>query len=189
MPAVRAWPALTVRSVVPSAEILSFTCFCAPRPSATTAITAATPMTMPSIVNSDRSLFARSAPSATRRVSAISMGLVPPSRSAATTTRRAAAQRAHRALHLVVLRLALGLKRGGTEHRDLVSLLQSVADDFSVVVVGYAEADGLSFPCGSLLHEHEAGARTRTAVALLAEAAARATTTARTTARTCRCTA
>src|ERR1035437_4077385 len=181
MPLVRAWPALTVRSVVPSAEMRSFTCFCAPRPSATTAITAATPMTMPSIVSSDRSLFARSAPSATRRVSAISMELVPPSRSAATTTRCASAQRARAGLHAVILRLARGLQGCRAEHRDLVSLLQAVPDDFGVVVVGDAEADRPRFPCGSLLHEHEARARTRTAVALLAEAAAR--TAARTAAR------
>ena len=51
----------------------SFTALCAPVPSATIAITAATPITMPSIVSSERSLLARSAPSATRMISPMSM--------------------------------------------------------------------------------------------------------------------
>ena len=59
----------TESSVVPSAEMRAFTDCCAPRPSATTAMTAPTPMTTPSIVRKDRSLLARSAPSATAMIS------------------------------------------------------------------------------------------------------------------------
>src|SRR5512140_2710011 len=60
---------MTVSIVVPSDEIRSFTACCAPRPSATTAITAPTPITMPSIVSSERSLLTRSALSATAMIS------------------------------------------------------------------------------------------------------------------------
>ena len=68
-PAPRACPGVTVSSVVPRAAMRSFTDCWAPRPSATIAITAATPMTMPSMVRNERSLFARSASTATCRVS------------------------------------------------------------------------------------------------------------------------
>src|SRR6185312_3777491 len=127
-------------------------------------------MTMPSIVNSDRSLFARSAPSATRRVSAISMRLSPP---AAAASGRSATQRARTGLHLVVLCLALGLQRRRAQHRDLVAFLQAVVEDFRVIVVGDAEPDRLGDPGVAALHEHEARARTRAAVRALAEARAR----------------
>ena len=73
-PMPNAWPGITVSSVVPNAEIRSFTAFCAPLPSAIMAITAATPITMPSIVSSERSLFALSAPSATLMISPMSIG-------------------------------------------------------------------------------------------------------------------
>src|SRR5687768_7927874 len=63
---------MMVSSVVPRALMRSRTACCAPRPSAIIAITAATPMTIPSIVRNDRILLARSAPSATRRISPIS---------------------------------------------------------------------------------------------------------------------
>jgi hypothetical protein len=69
----RCCPGITVSSVVPSDEMRSFTAVCAPVPIATIAMTAATPMTMPSIVSTERSLFARSAPSATAIVSPNSM--------------------------------------------------------------------------------------------------------------------
>ena len=47
---------MTVMSVVPSDVIRSLTDACAPVPSATIAITAPTPMMMPSIVSIERSL-------------------------------------------------------------------------------------------------------------------------------------
>src|SRR5690349_6556123 len=47
----------------------SWTAFCAPEPSAIMVMTAPTPMMMPSMVSSDRSLLARSASSATRMIS------------------------------------------------------------------------------------------------------------------------
>src|SRR5687768_7460924 len=71
-PRPNCWPGMIVSSVVPRALMRSRTACCAPRPRAIIAITAATPMTMPSIVRNDRILLARSAPSATRRISPIS---------------------------------------------------------------------------------------------------------------------
>src|SRR5438874_9049464 len=60
-------------SVGPSAAMRACTAFCAPLPSATMVITAPTPMMMPSIVSNDRSLLARIAWSATRKISPRSM--------------------------------------------------------------------------------------------------------------------
>src|SRR4051812_14527490 len=68
-PGAKICPGETDNSVVPSALIRAFTDSCAPRPSATTAITAPTPITTPSIVRNERSLFALKAPSATPIVS------------------------------------------------------------------------------------------------------------------------
>ena len=53
------WPAKTVNTLAPSAVIRSSTAFCAPLPSATMVMTAPTPMMMPSIVSTARSLLAR----------------------------------------------------------------------------------------------------------------------------------
>src|SRR6185437_13342360 len=69
MPPLRSCVASIWSTVVPSFEIRSCTDCCAPLPIATIAITAATPMTMPSIVRSDRSLLARNAASAIRKTS------------------------------------------------------------------------------------------------------------------------
>src|SRR3954453_6222493 len=68
-PPKRAWPAKTVTTLAPSAAIRSCTAFWAPVPSATMMITAPTPMMMPSMVSSDRSLLARIARKATTTVS------------------------------------------------------------------------------------------------------------------------
>jgi hypothetical protein len=76
-PMPRCCPGITVSSVVPSELIRSFTADCAPVPSATTAMTAATPITMPSMVSRERSLLARSAPRATRTISPMSIVLLP----------------------------------------------------------------------------------------------------------------
>src|SRR5512146_894827 len=59
--------------VVPSRAMRSFTALSAPLPRAIIAITAPTPMMMPSIVSNDRSAFARSDAKATARISVRSM--------------------------------------------------------------------------------------------------------------------
>src|SRR5258705_7147536 len=64
---------------------------CAPRPSATIAMTAPTPITIPSMVKKERSLFARSASSATETVPPISMLRPSAGTPAATPTAAAAA--------------------------------------------------------------------------------------------------
>ena len=51
-------PGITISRFVPIAENRSRTCFCAPLPIASIAITAPTPMMMPSIARNERSLFA-----------------------------------------------------------------------------------------------------------------------------------
>src|SRR5687767_2586924 len=90
---------MIVRRVVPSALMRSRTACCAPRPSAIIAITAATPMTMPSIVRNDRILLARSAPSATRRISPISTLSPSAARGAATAAAPASSRPALLPLH------------------------------------------------------------------------------------------
>src|SRR5205823_2910010 len=67
------WPGYTLSNVGPSAWIRSCTDFCAPDPSAIIVMTAPTPMMMPSMVSSERSLFARSASRATAMISPSSM--------------------------------------------------------------------------------------------------------------------
>src|SRR5689334_7126116 len=66
------------RTVVPRRAIRSLTAFSAPFPSAIMAITAATPITMPSIVRSERSLLARNAANATRTTSPPVPNTMPP---------------------------------------------------------------------------------------------------------------
>src|SRR5687768_16297529 len=148
------------------AAMRSFTAFCAPRPRATTAMSADTPMTMPSIVRKERSLLARSAPSATLTVSPISIGSALPA--AATTAagrrprrtgatragptragaaaaplaaRRAAAERVHALPHLLVLVVALHLQRRGGEQRHALPLLDA-ADHLGEVEVADPQPDG-----------------------------------------------
>src|SRR4029434_698818 len=60
-PNERMLPDQTWRVLVPMAAISSCTCFCAPAPRLTIAITAPTPMMMPSIVRIERILFRFSA--------------------------------------------------------------------------------------------------------------------------------
>src|SRR5688500_749305 len=141
-------PGMIVSSVVPRALMRSRTACCAPRPSAIIAITAATPMTMPSIVRNDRILLARSAPSATRRISPIST--LPPSaaRGAATAAATAAsgptllplhaghAAAGHPAEPLQLLLPALLQRRRGQD-RHLLTLGEP-RSHFRVVVVGDA---------------------------------------------------
>ncbi len=62
------------RTVVPRRSMRSRIEFCAPFPSATIAMTAAIPITIPSIVRADRILLARSAARATPIVSVSSIG-------------------------------------------------------------------------------------------------------------------
>src|SRR5215210_4669367 len=68
-----ACPAKTVNTLAPRAAIRSCTAFWAPLPNATMVITAPTPMMMPSMVSTDRSMLARIDCSATATVSPSSM--------------------------------------------------------------------------------------------------------------------
>src|SRR5687768_10232173 len=146
-PRPNCWPGMIVSSVVPRALMRSRTACCAPRPRAIIAITAATPMTMPSIVRNDRILLARSAPSATRRISPIST--LPPSAAWGAATAAAASSRPallplhaghaaarHPAEALELLLPALLQCRRGQD-RHLLTLGEP-RSDFRVVVVGDA---------------------------------------------------
>src|SRR5687767_7856582 len=120
----------------------SRTACCAPRPRAIIAMTAATPMTMPSIVRNERILLARSAPSATARISPISTS---PSSAAWGTTsgtaRRAALLTLHaghaaarHAAEALELLLAPLLERRGRDDRDPLAFGQAGKDLGEVVV-------------------------------------------------------
>ncbi len=63
-----ALPEKTVMTFCPSAAMRACTCALAPRPSATMAMTAPTPMMIPSIVSTVRILFRRNARNATLRI-------------------------------------------------------------------------------------------------------------------------
>ena len=69
------WPAITDSTLAPRFSICSSTARCAPAPSATIVITAATPMMMPSMVKLDRSRLATMDSRATRTVSNNDMAL------------------------------------------------------------------------------------------------------------------
>src|SRR5688572_20887108 len=140
-------PGMMVSKVVPSALMRSRTACCAPRPSAIIAMTAATPMTMPSIVRNDRILLARSAPRATRRISPIST-LPSPAAWRASASGSAGSAATLLALHpwdaaaghateAVELLLSTLLKRRGGQNRDLFAFGQARAH-LGVVVVGDA---------------------------------------------------
>ena len=62
-------PEKTTSMFVPSELICRSTSRDAPEPMATSMMTDATPMTMPSVVNIERSMLVRSAESATRKLS------------------------------------------------------------------------------------------------------------------------
>src|SRR5688572_13985796 len=131
-----------VSTLVPMREIWSSTRRCAPSPSATIVITAATPMMMPSVVSTERIMLARMAASATSTISRISTahlawaGARPavvdrapasadPDAAAAAepaAERRAAAARplAYAVQELLLLRLQLGR----AQDRDLCPFLQ-----------------------------------------------------------------
>src|SRR5919112_2033711 len=68
-----ACPAKTVKTLAPRAAMRSCTAFWAPLPRATIVITAPTPMMMPSMVSTDRSMLARIDCRATATVSPMSM--------------------------------------------------------------------------------------------------------------------
>src|SRR5688500_8370433 len=132
-------PGITVRSVVPSAEIRAFTDCCAPRPSATTAMTAPTPMATPSIGRNDRSLSALRAPSATPMVSPSSMvwfSLLPasaPAPTSATGTADGATRwrllkptRTLTGPDASLLRVTLRLENSDSDQRNLLAQLEPV---------------------------------------------------------------
>ena len=71
------WPGRTVRTLVPMRWIWDSTRAWAPSPSATTEMTAATPMMMPSVVRMERMTLARMACMATPMISNTSTGGLP----------------------------------------------------------------------------------------------------------------
>src|SRR5437867_8111344 len=94
------------------------------------AITAATPITMPSMVRNERSLFARSASRATARVSTIGM-LAPPAAAGSTASPSASARhaghsRSHALPEAALILFPLGLRLRHAEKRDLFALAQAV---------------------------------------------------------------
>src|SRR4051812_40181437 len=162
-------------SVVPSAEMRSFTALCAPVPRATTEITADTPITMPSIVSSERSLLARSAlmatlivspnsivlPRAAARVSAAGTAGRATGAAGTTSTRSGRqAGHAHALAHAIVLLLPLRLQRDGREQCDLLTFLHT-ADHLGVIEVAGAEHHDARLERLVLRYEDESRARTR----------------------------
>jgi hypothetical protein len=77
-PAWNDWPGTTESRLVPSEAICFCTVCCAPLPSATMAITAATPMMIPNVVSAARSWVPRKASSATRKTSPHGISDAPP---------------------------------------------------------------------------------------------------------------
>src|SRR5687767_7658953 len=121
---------------------------------------------MPSIVSSDRSLFARSAPSATAKISPISIAssarwaaaggplLLRAARGASAGPARCHARNAGHAAHAIGLLLPLHLHRRGAEQRDLVAFLQP-GNDFGEVVVADAEHHHPRLPLAGVTDEDE----------------------------------
>src|SRR3954447_11212293 len=153
-PPKRAWPAKTVKTLAPSAAIRSCTAFWAPEPSATMVITAPTPMMIPSMVSSDRSLLARIARKATATVS--------PSNTSARPGRRllllthagdgtAAAGHPIGPLLHFLLRLHQARAR---QHQHRVRLAQS-AHHLAVIQVGEPGADPDRRRSRGTLDEHD----------------------------------
>src|SRR5438093_12545767 len=140
--------------VVPSWAIRSFTDSCAPRPSASIAITAETPITMPSMVRNERSLFERSASSATANVSTIGIS--------ASSTLLAASAGGADAGHvagglLASLGLLLdtdGLRLHDAQQHDLLSLLHTGLH-LREVEVAEPELHAPGLDPRRVLHEHD----------------------------------
>src|SRR5438105_4245768 len=157
-PGPRCWPGTIVSMVVPSEAIRSFTDCWAPRPSATIAITADTPITMPSMVRNERSLFARSASIATVKVS--KSGISAPSLPAAAATASPAATSAADAAghaadalpHVLLLLRARGLRLSDAQHHDLLALAHS-CDHLRPIEVAEPEADEAGLDPLRRLHE------------------------------------
>src|SRR5258705_4370155 len=160
-PTPRACPGMTVRSVVPSDAMRSFTDCCAPRPSATMAITAPTPITIPSMVRNERSLFERSDSSATLTVSSsciLGPATATPSSAGAAAPTPGAGNARHSASHPLTdaaLRLCPGrLRFRHAQEHDLFAELHPI-DHLRVIEVAEPEAHDprLEPPLG--LHERD----------------------------------
>src|SRR6476660_5468499 len=153
-PPKRAWPAKTVKTFAPSAAIRSCTAFWARLPRATMVITAPTPMMIPSMVSSDRSLLARIARKATATVS-------PNNTSAGSAgwllllahARHGAAAAGHPIGPLLHFLLRLHQARA-REHQNRVGLAQS-AHHLAVVEVGETGADPHRRRTRGSLDEHD----------------------------------
>src|SRR5262245_50227716 len=133
----------------------SFTDCCAPCPSATMAITADTPITMPSMVRNERSLLARSASKATRMVSA--NGMLAPSAAGAcaptATTRHAGHASAHALANALHVLRALGLDLGHAHQCHFLPFLDAV-EHLRVVEVADAETHQARLESAGGLDEH-----------------------------------
>src|SRR5262245_40250785 len=153
-PPKRAWPAKTVKTFAPSAAIRSCTAFWAPLPSATMVITAPTPMMIPSMVSSDRSLLALIARKATATVSPNSTSAGSAGRLLLLThARHRTAAAGYPIGPLLHFLLRLHQARAW-EHQDRVGLAQS-AHHFAVVEVGETGADPHRRRTSGALDEHD----------------------------------
>src|SRR5690349_1319632 len=152
IPPKRACPAKTVNTFAPRAAMRSCTAFWAPEPRATMVITAPTPMMMPSMVSSDRSLLARIARKATATVS-------PSSTSARSAGRLLLSHPRHRAAagHPVgpVLHLLLRLHQARARQHQYGVRLREAAHDLAVVEIGEPGADPHRDGTTGVLHEHD----------------------------------
>src|SRR5439155_23090352 len=134
----------------------SFTDCCAPRPSASIAITADTPITMPSMVRSERSLLARRASIATENVSTIGTSdtsalLAAPAALGPQTTRHAAGRLFAR---LGLLLDARRLRLNESQHHHLLSFLHARCH-LREVEVAEPELHAPGLDPGRTLHEHD----------------------------------
>src|SRR4051794_22348875 len=142
MPPWLACPAKTVNTLAPRAAIRSCTAFWAPLPSATMVITAPTPMMMPSMVSTDRSMLALIDCSATATVSPSSI-LTPRSTDSGLTAlllhagNGAPAGCPSETLFHVLLRLD---QAGAGEDQDGVGGRQTL-QDLAVVHIGQPGSD------------------------------------------------
>src|SRR5262245_5802409 len=115
----------------------------APAPSATIVITAPTPMMMPSIVSSERSLFARTAWNATRTISSISIGSPlsrPPERWWLLLAHAGEHPAARPCLRFLLLLVEVVDQPGGRQHQHGVAV-RHAAQHLGVVEVGETDQD------------------------------------------------
>src|SRR5207244_5754639 len=147
----------------------SCTDFWAPEPRAIMVITAPTPMMIPSMVRSERSLLARSASSATRMISPNSIGL--PRRGALLLADpgQPAAGHVLEALAELLQRLH---QRGARQHQHRVPIREP-ACDLDVVLIGEARANRHGRDLAAAQREHDVASSATPSSARIASLAAR----------------